>query len=153
METEVYLEIIESGDKIKIEPLHWAYEIAEDDWDKNWIWSRITVKGGAFNGKFECYLFSTDFELFKRELKKAYNNLSLAARFKTIEEQVDITFKGDGIGHFEVNCIIIDKPGIGNRLELKMNTDQTIIPSLVNQLEKITNLFPIRGSDIKLNNE
>jgi hypothetical protein len=73
MEDELYLEIKDGPDIIKIEPLRWTHSSAEIDWDKNWIHSRIIFKAGAFHGQFNCDLMTTDFELFKRELKTVYD--------------------------------------------------------------------------------
>jgi hypothetical protein len=150
---DIYFEITDGPDIIKIEPLKWTHADAELDWDKNWIHSRITVKGGAFRGQFYCDLMTTNFELFKRELKKAYGNLKSTATFKTIEGQIQIKCIGDGLGHFEVDCEATDEAGTGNKLILTMSFDQTAIPDLVRQVDKITKTFPIQGTELKVVNE
>jgi hypothetical protein len=113
---DIYFEITDGPDIIKIEPLNWTHADAELDWDKNWIHSRITVKGGAFRGQFYCDLMTTDFELFKRELKKTHDSLNGRAEFKTLEGQIQIKIEGDGLGHFTVDCEVRDEAGVGNRL-------------------------------------
>ena len=153
MDSEIYFEITDGPDIIKIEPLQWTHPTADNDWDRNWIWSRVTVKAGAFRGQFSCNLFSSDFELFKRSLKKAYDNLKETATFKTMEEQIEINCVGDGLGHFSVDCKAMDEAGTGNELRLTMSFDQTTIPDLVRQLDNITKVFSIRGTEIKLRNE
>src|SRR4030095_3531937 len=104
MEQEVYFEISSGSDIIRIEPFNWSHPNADNDWDKNWIHSKITLKGGAFSGEFSCHLMSTEFELFKRELKTIYKNVSGTANFKTLESQIEITIRGDGFGHFKIEC-------------------------------------------------
>jgi hypothetical protein len=153
MEDETYFEITDGPDIIKIEPLQWTHQNADNDWDRNWIRSHVTVKGGAFGGQFSCDLFSSDFELFKRELKRAYKNLKLSATFKTIEGQIEIKCVGDGLGHFEVDCKAMDEAGTGNELNLTLSFDQTAIPGLVRQLDKITKTFPIQGTELNVRNE
>jgi hypothetical protein len=153
METEIYFEITDGPDIIKIEPLQWTHQNSDNDWDRNWIRSRVTVKGGAFRGQFTCDLFTSDFELFKRELKSAYDNLKSTATFKTIEGQIEIKCVGDGLGHFTVDCIAMDNAGVGNELTIAMSFDQTFIPGLLRQLNEITNTFPIRGTELNLRNE
>ena len=39
----------------------------------------------------------------------------------------------------------MDIAGIGNKLEFEINFDQTHIPKILNQLEKINNRFPKVG--------
>lgn len=150
---DIYFEITDGPDIIKVEPLKWTHTDAELDWDKNWIHSQITIKGGAFRGQFYCDLMTTDFELFKRELKKLYDSLKGRAEFKTLEGQIHIKIEGDGLGHFSVDCDVMDKAGIGNRLNVEMAFDQTQIPDFVRQLDKIVKQFPIQGTELKVVNE
>ena len=153
MTDEIAFEITDGPDTIKIEPLNWSFTDAELDWDKNWIYSRITAKGGAFRGQFYCGLMTVDFELFKRDLKKIYISLKGHAEFKTIEGQIHIEIVGDGQGHFAVDCEVIHPVGIGNNLNFKMSFDQTQIPDFVRQLDVITKKFPIQGAEMKVVNE
>jgi len=59
--------------------------------------------------------------------------------------QVEIKIVGDGIGHLHAECEVMDYAGTGNKLELEINFDQTHIPKIINQLEKITNRSPKIG--------
>ena len=150
---DIYFEITDGTDIIKIEPLKWTYADAELDWDKNCIHSQITIKGGAFSGQFYCDLMTTDFELFKRELKKTYDSLKGQAEFKTLEGQIKLKIEGDGLGHFTVDCDLTDEAGIGNKLHVAMAFDQTQIPYFVKQLDKIIKQFPIQGTELTVANE
>jgi hypothetical protein len=96
---------------------------------------------------------TTDFELFKRGLKSLYEKLKDHVKFKTLEGQIDITIKGDGLGHFSVDCEVMDEAGIGNKLNVTMAFDQTQIPDFVRRLDKITKQFPIRGTDLAVKSE
>jgi hypothetical protein len=153
MDKKIYFEITDGPDIIRIEPLRWTHKEADLNWDKNWIHSKITVKGGAFRGQFNCDLMTIDFELFKRELKETYKSLKGTAKFKTLEGQIEINIKGDGLGHFEIECETIDEPGTGNNLEIRMAFDQTYIPDLLRQLDDIIKEFPIQGTELKVRNE
>ena len=144
MEDEIYFEITDGPDIIRVEPLQWSHPNADNDWDRKWIQSRITIKGGAFRGQFGCDLILSDFESFKNELRKAYDNLEETVTFKTLEGQIEIKCVGDGLGHFEVDCEVMDEAGIGNTLNVTMSFDQTAIPELVRQLDTISNKFSIK---------
>jgi hypothetical protein len=91
--------------------------------------------------------------LFKRELKKTYDSLNDQAEFKTLEGQIQIKIEGDGLGHFSVDCEVMDDAGVGNKLNIAMAFDQTQIPDFVRQLDKIVKQFPIQGTELKVVNE
>ncbi len=142
----IFFELRGDGDFIRIELTGLTYPKAELDWDRNWIRSKVAVEAGGFSGKFECYLMTTDFERFKQELSRIYNTLDGTALFNTLEGQVKIEIRGDGIGHFEANCSVMDFAGTGNKLVFDINFDQTVIPGMVRQLDNIIRIYPISGN-------
>ena len=131
-----------SGDFLKIEVIGFAYPDAKDDWDRKWVKSKTSLKAGGFAGQFSCDLMISDFEKFKEQLSELYEKMNGIAIFDTIEDQIKIRIKGDGIGHFEADCKVMDSPGIGNSLDFTLEFDQTFIPQMINQLDNIKQTFP-----------
>ena len=144
-EETTFFEISESGNFIRIELIDFSHPNAEMDWDANWLKGFVNVKAGGFSGEFKADFMTVDFESFKTELTKLYVNLNGIATFNTLESQVEIKIIGDGIGHLSAECEVMDYAGMGNKLEFKINFDQTHIPKILEQLEKITNRFPKIG--------
>jgi ribosome-associated toxin RatA of RatAB toxin-antitoxin module len=144
-EIETYFEISDNGNSIRIEVIESNYPNAEMDWDKNWVSSIVSVKAGAFSGKFNADLMTIDFADFKISLKKLYQKLDGTITFNTLEDQIEMKIIGDGIGHLRAECEVMDNAGVGNKLEFDIDFDQTHIPKLLNQLEKITTKFPVLG--------
>ena len=66
--TDTNFEICDAGDLIRLEPIQVYDDNSQLDWDRNWVRTKVTVKGGAFSGEFTADLMTTDFELFKRDL-------------------------------------------------------------------------------------
>lgn len=149
---DIYFEISDSGNIVKLEPKQLVRQGSELDWDNNWIITTITVKGGKFSGQYEAEFMTIDFEKFKQELSLLYNNLNGSATFNGLEEQLELKIKGDGIGHFEMIVTACDQTGYGGKLKFTMSFDQTSIKELVSQLERITKNFPIVG-DFNIKNE
>ena len=143
-----FFEISENGDLIRIELIGLNYPEAELDWDRNWIQTFVKVKAGKFTGEFKADFMTIDFINFKNELEILYSKLKGIATFQTLESQVEMKIIGDGIGHLKAECIVMDNAGIGNKLEFEINFDQTHIPKILNQLEKISIQFPKVG-DLK----
>ncbi len=144
-EETTFFEISESGNFIRIELIAFSHPNAEMDWDANWVKGFVNVKAGGFSGGFKADFMTVDFESFKIELSKIYDNLNGIAIFNTLERQVEIKIIGDGIGHLIAECEVMDYAGMGSKLKFKINFDQTHIPDILNQLEKITYRFPKIG--------
>ena len=84
----------------------------------------------------------TDFKSFLKELKTIYENLNGFASFSTLEEQLELKIQGDGFGHFSIeghaNNGLIPK----RTLQFELSFDQTQLPDLIRQLERIVTVFP-----------
>jgi len=144
---DIYFELSDAGNIVRLDPIKLVYENSTLDWDRNYIQTKITVKGGAFSGQYQAEIMTVDFEKFKQELRKLYDNLKGGAIFEDLEHALQLEIHGDGIGHFEVEVTANDKPGIdSSKLNFTMAFDQTEIERLVNQLDNITKAFPITGN-------
>ena len=150
--TDTYLEITDAGDIIRIEPISLKFPKANLDWDRNWIKTNVTVKGGVFSGQFVAEFMTTDFEIFKQQLKKLDNDFNAGATFEPLEHQLVLKIKGDGLGHFEVDCEATPEPHLGQTLTFSISFDQTQIKEYVRQLDRITKAFPIDGA-LNIHNE
>jgi len=144
-ETETYFEIKDGSDFVRVEVLKQNFPEAELDWDKNSVSCWVSAKAGLFSGKFKADLMTTDFEIFRKELEILYEELDQEATFHGYGYQVTIKIKGDGIGHLNARCMLMDHVGIGNELKSELNFDQTELPKLIDQLGKITTEFKVFG--------
>jgi hypothetical protein len=150
---EIYFELSNGGDFVRLEPIELIDYKSSLDWDRNWIKTKIVIKGGAFSGQYQADIMTIDFEKFKQELSKLYDNLKGGAIFEDLEHALQLKILGDGNGHFEVKVKANDNPGIErSELSFTLTFDQTQIKDLVNQLDKITKVFPIVG-DFKIKNQ
>ena len=150
--TNAFFEIFDGGDLIRLEPIKVYDDTSQLDWDRNWIRTKVTIKGGVFSGHFIADTMTTDFELFKRDIKNLTTNFSGTAKFEPLEKQIILNISGDGLGHFNVSCSANDHPNCGATLEFNLAFDQTELAKLVNELNHITKVFPIKG-DMAIKNE
>ncbi|MGV3696929.1 WapI family immunity protein [Flavobacterium sp.] len=135
----IFFEIKEQTDFIRIEVVEQNFPDAELDWDKNSLKCLMSAKCGVFSGEFEADLMSVDFEIFKKELEIVYDNLNRSATFEGIERQVNIRVEGDGIGHLSVRFSLTDTEN--NQLKGNLSFDQTGLPLLIKQLENILSKY------------
>ena len=148
---ELLFEIQDSGNMLRLEPLELAYPDSSSDFDNNWVKTKINVVGGVFSGGYITELMTVDYEKFKRELSALYNNLKGKVIFADIEGSLKVELRGDGLGHFEVDVLVCDKPCFGAKLNFIISIDQTCIKPMVKQLNEITKRFPITG-EFKMRN-
>lgn len=150
---DIYFELVDAGDIVRLEPIELIKYDSDIDWDKNWVKTQVTVKGGKFSGQYTGEFMTVDFEKFKQELSRLYNNLKGTANFNDLEGYLELKINGDGIGHFEVQVKACAQPGInGSELTFEMAFDQTDLKELTNQLDRITKQFPISG-DLRIKDE
>ena len=134
-----------------VEVIARSYPGCFDSWDGNWLNTKISVQAGAFSGHYYASLLSYDFASLLRQLKIVYNSLgtqlpTYIVEFTTMEEQLSFIMRGNALGNFVAECVCVDFAGTGNRLEFEIEFDQSYIPSMLNELEAITEAFPVRGN-------
>ena len=140
---DVFFEIKGGGDFITVIAQKFSYQNSDDSWDRRWITAEVRIKAGAFSGRYGAQFMNVDFSAFKKELEYLYEHLDSSALFEDLDQYLKIKIKGDGLGHLEVFCKATDNPGyLENRLAFYITTDQTYIPQLIRQLERINKEFP-----------
>jgi hypothetical protein len=152
VETNLYFEIAYSGNIVRVEAISLEHQNSPYYYDNNWINSKVYIKCGQFQGQFTAQFQTVDFESFKQELKKLYADLKSTAHFTPIEHQLELIVTGDGTGHLEMQVIAKDNVSDGAELQYTMTLDQTLLKPVIDQLQSITERFPISG-DFKIKNE
>ena len=113
---------------------------AADDPD-GWLDCEVEVVAGGFHGRFHAFLRTADFPPFRRQLLRLYKKLEGVASFTTLEEQLALRLTGDGKGHIAVEGTAIDFCGTGNRLQFEFAIDQTYLPRVISELDRVEHDF------------
>lgn len=131
----------------RIEVCVYGYERAPvgDYHDDNWLRVSVQVNVGSFSGSFKAAFLTSELIEFREGLCSLYESLTGSARFATREEQLELNLTGDGKGHIALSGIATDAPGIGNRLEFRIDLDQGHLSSAIRGLDGIATTFPIRA--------
>ncbi len=117
-----------------------------DYWDADWIQSGVTVRAGAWQGRYRAFLSRAGFVSFRKQVQELYSSLSGEAIFTTVEDWIEVRLRGNGRGEITVEGTAWDRPGIGNRLEFHLpDIDQTFLPPLLTQLDAIIEHYPVIG--------
>jgi hypothetical protein len=119
---------------------------AEDYWDGNWLYAGIEVKAGGFSGSVGGQVRAEELVAFGEQLKQLQETLRGTAEFKTMEDWLSIRVEGDGRGHMNFRCVILDERGGRATLHCTLATDQTFTRSTLAELAAAVEAFPVRGT-------
>jgi hypothetical protein len=118
---------------------------ATDFWDGNWLVTEVQLQSGGFTGAFKANLRTHEIADFAAELRGLHTALRGSAELRTMEQQLKLSFTGDGRGHLNVQCEAHDQAGCGNQLRFELSTDQTELPPLLRQLDDVLSRYPVIG--------
>jgi len=129
-----------------VEVTVFGYERAAsgDYHDDNWLSVEVSVKCGAFQGKFLAAFLTGELESFHTQLISLYQTLVGTAKFETLEGQLELRATGDGLGHIKISGEALDQAGIGNKLIFEIVVDQTQLQTSVQSLAAVMLAFPVR---------
>lgn len=110
--------------------------------DYGWLNAEVAVSVGAWSGRFGACLRTPDFPRFRQQLEHLLANPSATASFTTLEQQLELKFLGNLLGHIKVEGQAVDQAGVGNRLQFSLDIDQSYLPDLINELLAVERRFP-----------
>jgi hypothetical protein len=131
-------------ERVEIDVLSYERSPTGEYYDDNWLNVDICVKAGGFRGKVSAAIITEDLVQFASQLRPLYDSLSGSAKFSTMEEQLSLNLVGDGKGHIELRGEVADRPGLGNRLHLSLQFDQSQLGESIRELERVISEFPVR---------
>lgn len=135
----------EASEHLTVHSLRRNYPECGDYWDGNWLGCAVDARAGAFRGHVDASLRAEEFVAFREGVRRLYEQLAGEAKFETMEQWLSIRVVGDGRGHFEAKCDLLDDPGVGNRLTFTLAFDQTFLPKMLRELDGIIDAFPVVG--------
>jgi hypothetical protein len=135
----------EGTDHLTIALIDRAHMGASDYWDGNWISATVNLVAGGLCGTISCFLRAEELGFFFDQLTNLQQTLHGTAEFTTMEQQLYIQLTGNGRGHMTVRCVIQDQPGVGNRLDCTLNTDQSFTRETLRQLAVAVRVYPVIG--------
>jgi len=141
---EKSIRIKSGGDLLEIILQRYSHPGSLDTYDKNWVDTTINIQAGGFKGSYFSFFQTTDFLSLRDSLKILYDDLWYTFHFTTIEGQLSLRFKGDGIGHIEIDGEAQDKAGTGNILSFELLVDQTQLPIIINEVNNALEQYPFQ---------
>jgi hypothetical protein len=135
------------GCHLKLDVLGYESERwGQDSYDDNWISCTVTLEvarppAATFKAKCSISLQTTELLAFQEALRCLLDDLTGAARFSTIEDQVEVTIrlergKGTIAGRVEEHALAA--------LEFEGETDQSFLTQTLSELRTVTAKYRFR---------
>jgi hypothetical protein len=100
------------------------------------VLARIELEVDEFRASYTTDLIGANFPSFREALAQLYSFESREARFDSIEGELKIEIKGDGLGHFLANCVARKHTSeVFPCLTFNIEFDQTEIPKILAELD------------------
>jgi len=121
-------------------------ELGGDDyWDGNWLDCRVSIRAGDLRGMFDATFRVEEFIRMRDGVRVCMTALDGTFVFETMEEQLSIIAKGDGVGRFTAECMADDASGVRDELTFEFSFDQTQLEPLATDLDKLIKTYPLVG--------
>jgi hypothetical protein len=134
-------------DALKIWVLGRQFPDATDEYDANWL--NVVALCGGVGSRVEVsgpILDTVSFAEFLDSVSVMENTLTGEAELSSLEPNVKATLRySDRQGHVE-GVVEITADQLLERHRFTLSLDQSYLPSIRRQLERITEAFPIRGA-------
>jgi hypothetical protein len=133
------------GEFLKLSVAGRSHSDCNDYWDGNWLRATVDVRASGFRGSVDGDIRAGELVAFCGQLAQLQKSLQGVAGYDTLADWLSIRATGDGLGHIEIRCVVLYQPGIGNKLEFTLASDQTFMKQTIDQLTEATKAFPVIG--------
>ena len=139
--------ILVAGDaaRLTLEMQHREYPESTDYWDANWVVTRFFATAPGFRADFVESVHLSEVISLRKGLAKMHARMEGAVEWKAMDGFLELTAEMDKLGHIHWTIDLIYPAGVGARLSLELENDQTYLPALLNQIDDILEAFPLLG--------
>jgi hypothetical protein len=131
-------------ERIEVDVMSYERPASGEYHDDNWLTVSIAVRVGAFSGRVGAAIVTDELVRFAQQLHRVYEQLSGSAEFTTLEGQLSLALACDTLGHITLRGEVLDEAGIGNRLQFRLDLDQSFLQHSIQELDAVIKAFPVR---------
>ena len=114
-------------------------------YDDNWLLCEVSVRAGAFSGKFQANFLTSELEELRQGLGTLHRELRGGYTFEPMEGQLILRVSCDNLGCIHIAGEAMDQAGIGHKLTFKLSLDQTYLAESLRELSDVVRAFPVRA--------
>jgi hypothetical protein len=117
-----------------------------DYWECNWLTVLVEVCAGAFRASVRCQFQAEDLVHLRCSLQDLLDRKDDTADFSTLEGWLAAHLMMDERGRINLVGDLIDRPMDGNRLRFQLALDQSFLASILRELDRAIERFPVIGT-------
>ena len=117
-----------------------------DYFERNWLTALVEVRAGDFQASIRCQFQAEDFVHLRGSLQDLLDWKDSSADFSTLEGWLAAVFMMDERGRITLIGDLIDRPMDGNRLHFQLALDQSFLPSILSDLARVIEKYPVIGT-------
>ena len=114
-----------------------SLEIIGEEDSEGWLEALVHFEDGGFAAHFQISIMLNDLYAFYHQIKPFTDSLTGEARFSNIEDNVNLIFSTDGLGHIRITGTLRHPNNPYLKTDFVINSDQTFLPSLVTECNQI----------------
>ncbi|KFN49213.1 WapI family immunity protein [Arenimonas composti] len=134
----------ESGDHLTIRVSGWLYPDLDTAREANALTGEISLRAGAFRGRFHAHLRTWDFAELRDQLRRLLRTPRSEAVFQTHQQAIELVMRGDGRGAFTIAGKATDDIAWGNRLLFEFFIDTARLERTLAELDAVMRRYPAR---------
>ncbi len=123
-----------------------SYRQRHAAWDGNWLLVTAAIRVGKFSGEIPGMLRAEELEAFTQALETFQQSLTGMISFETAEEWLHFHLEADKLGRVEITGTLSDDVSYPyNSLKFTLTTEQSLLRAPLQQLQAVTQTFPVVG--------
>jgi hypothetical protein len=117
---------------------------AIQDWDRDALVARVSVRAGVFTGTFQTWLWSHELVALRAVLRQLDQSIGHAVErsFQLREATVTVQFALSQTGQVELFVTAVPEPAADESLQFRMAADQTALASWIAAITAALEAFP-----------
>ena len=108
---------------------------------EGWLQAMVYFDDKGFSANFEISIMLNDLYAFVDQLKPIQKFLTGTAIFSNIEDNINVKFSTDGIGHIEMNGMLRHSYNWDLQILFVINSDQTFLQELITECDQILQYY------------
>jgi len=130
---------------VAIEVTSYVYPVPETESDANWLSSVVTLSVGPFSAKLSAFLDTSDVLQLLQQIEAIYSACDGVANLTPDEETVSLRISVTKVGRVTITGRVESTSGGRATLTFEINSDQSYLPAVIDQLKSVVNTFPVRA--------
>ena len=135
-------------DKVEVRLLDFEIRSGENEGDRIWLDSTVTVKAGAFLGSFKAVFTTHDLVNLHEQLKSALESQSGRVSVQSTEGDLSLTIEFDGDVGASISGVATPHSLRRATLHFHVDTDQFALFRTLHELEDALQGFPVKQTGI-----